>query len=150
MLHNIKNNARDNRNKKIIDKITTGDVNSKNFWDQLNRIGRKDNIDTTNIVNDEGSIICNPKDAINYVEKYYCNLYTIREPTVEFLEFDKEVKEFAECIPMNLEMREEITSEEVIRVIKTLNIGKSIGPDHISKKLLKLLDMENIENLTKN
>lgn len=72
-----------------MDNIAIGDVNSKNFWDQIKKISSKKNIETNNIVDDDGNIIHEPHEAKKYVENYYSNLYEIRNPTDEFIEFEK-------------------------------------------------------------
>ena len=52
---------------KIVEKIAIGDVNSKNFWELLKRIGKKDSIETKYIVNDEGIIMSNCSEAKEYI-----------------------------------------------------------------------------------
>ena len=66
---------------KVVNKITTGDVNSKNFWDQLNKIGKRGNIETNNIVDNDGLVINDPSKALKFIEQYFKSLYKIREPT---------------------------------------------------------------------
>ena len=133
---------------KVLESIAKGDVNSKNFWSQIKEIGRKSQIETKNIVDDDGHIIDDPSLANEYIENYYKMLYTIRPATSEFIEFEKEVYEFTNNIIYEHNKRHPITTDEVLRAIKTLKINKSTGPDQVSNRLIKYLDIDNVQNLT--
>ena len=89
MQFSLKEDKRRKHINKIVEKIATSDVNIKKFWDQLKKIRKKDCIETKQVVNDDGVVINNKDDAKKYIENYYTNLYQIREPTDEFLDFDK-------------------------------------------------------------
>ena len=146
-IHAENESKRNSALRKVLEKIIKGDVNSKNFWDQLKRVGRKETIETVHTINDEGIIIDNPESAKEFIAKYYEDLYQIRIPEVQFTDFDKMVKKKINDLSPALEKCETITIRELNDVIKTLKIGKSIGPDNVSNRLIKILNNENREKL---
>ena len=90
-IHKLIDMTRKKHINKVLESISKGDVNSNNFWSQIKKIGRESQIETKNIVDDDGHIIDDPLQANVYVENYYKNLYTIRPATSEFIGFEKQV-----------------------------------------------------------
>jgi hypothetical protein len=119
--------------------IKEGGTNSNMFWKIRRKILQCNNTLQYDIITEDDKKIEDPQQAKDYIANFYEKLYCAREANEENMEITKvitqKVKEWTEKPEYNHE-QDEITIDEVNKVLNNLKRNKSNGPDNIPNEAI--------------
>ena len=127
------------RTKHNIDKlINQGGTNSNMFWAMRKRLMGKGNQEEYDTITEENVTITDPDQAKKHIADYFENLYQAREGEMSHAEWTKNIDNKIDQITnMKYEQtHQEITQSEINKNIKTIQRGKSTGPDRIPNEAI--------------
>jgi hypothetical protein len=119
--------------------LKEGGTNSQTFWKIRRRVMQANHIPQYDTITEDGKRIEEAQETKEYIADYYEKLYCAREANQKNQEetenIKKKIKEWTENPTYN-ENQEEITPEEINKVIKRLKRNKSTGPDNIPNEAM--------------
>ena len=128
----------DNKLKELKELIKAGGINSNNFWQIRKRI-LKQKPDVYDLIN-EGKVIENKQEALDYSADYFENLYQAREGDKEQTHWTNKIEHRVNKLEkMNnnwMKPTKAISERELNQAIKQLSRSKSPGPDNIPNEAL--------------
>ena len=107
--------------------------------------GKSNNNSPTSIIR-EGNFIANPLSIANVFNDFFS---TFAQKVQSKIKFSR--KSFSDFLPPNIHesiILSQITEDEISKIISSLNNSKSTGPNSISMKILKLLQVQISKHFT--
>lgn len=127
--------AKKNHTDKLSDKLKSGSLSSKDWWNTLKSFIKDQN--STNIppIKTDSDILSSNLDKANVLNEYFIKQTNLNDENVPLPDIN---------IPRNIPVLQTIflTPEEVEDALQTLKLGKSSGPDGINNRVLKELSSE--------
>ena len=132
----IEREDKERTDNKLKELIKAGGINSINFWQIRKRI-LKQKPDVYDLISEEGKVIENKQEAMDYTANYFENLYQAREGDKEQThltnKIEHRVNKLEKMYNNRMKPTKAISERELNQAIKQLSRGKSPGPDNLMR-----------------
>ena len=136
---NLLRNAQALYYKSLYDKINNNKFGSKDWWKLVKQISNLSSKQSgINVLHSEnGKTISDDSEKANLLNVFFASQSVINDQNVDIQQFEN-----PSTSPSDILDKIEITPQNVIDILNTLDTTKAVGPDKISPKLLKEASQE--------